>query len=277
MKLLISADMEGITGVAHSTHVVPESGGDYSRFRHRMTADVNAAIRGAADAGVEEFIVTDGHWKGLNILIEELDSRARLISGLQGPFQMVEGVQYGTNAAFFIGYHAMVGTQNAILDHTWTSSRVHKAWLNGQPMGETMLNAAICGHFNIPVLLVSGDQALAKEAIDLIPGLEAAVVKTAQGRMTADCLPPEESEQIIYTQAYKACQKYHSGEAPKPWLPDAPYEIKVETGNTWHADVAGICPGAERIDGRTLIVRGNTVPEAFRSFQTLVSLMFSAS
>lgn len=276
MKLLIAVDMEGITGVSHSSHVTPDGSPDYGRFRRQMTADVNAAIRGAADAGVDDFIVTDGHWKGLNILIEELDHRARLISGLQGEFKMVEGVQQKVDAAFFIGYHAMVGTQNAVLDHAWTSSRVHRVWLNGQPMGETMLNAALCGHFNVPVIMVSGDQSLAEEVRALLPGVETAVVKTALGRMTADCLPPEESEQLIYNHAYRACQLFHSGEAAKAWLPSAPFEIKVETGNTFHADVASSCPGAERLDGRTLVVRGKDMPEVFKAFGTMVTLMFTA-
>jgi D-amino peptidase len=114
MKILIAADMEGITGVVHadqtdSTHA------EYQRFRRLMTADVNAAIRGAFDGGADEVVVSDGHGGARNILIEELDGRARLNSGSPSPFSMVQGVDGGVQGVMLVGYHARMGTPNAIL------------------------------------------------------------------------------------------------------------------------------------------------------------------
>src|SRR5512136_734990 len=119
MKILIAADMEGVTGVVHWDHVSP-SHGEYPRFRRLMTGDVNAAIRGAFEAGADEVLVTDGHDNGRNILIEELDPRAHLHSGHLSPFSFVEGIQDGVDGVLLVGYHARIGAFASTLDHTWS-------------------------------------------------------------------------------------------------------------------------------------------------------------
>lgn len=121
MKVLLAADMEGVSGVVHWDQVNPDHA-EYARFRKVMTGDVNAAIRGAFEAGADEVIVTDSHWNNRNILVEELDPRARLNTGGPSPFSMVQGVDSGVAAVMFVGYHARVGSQNAILDHMWLAS-----------------------------------------------------------------------------------------------------------------------------------------------------------
>ena len=123
MKILIATDMEGITGVTTWDQVTPGHA-EYARFRKQMTEDVNAAIRGAFDAGAEEVIVADGHWNGSNILVEELDPRARLNTGSPSPFSMMQGIDESVAGVMFIGYHARNGSPNAILDHTWSSRTV---------------------------------------------------------------------------------------------------------------------------------------------------------
>jgi len=155
MKLLIAADMEGVTGVVSWDHVDARTA-EYQRFRRLMTADVNAAVEGALAAGAGDILVTDGHASSGNLLIEELHPQARLNTGTPSPFSMVQCAQDGLDAALFVGYHARVGTVHAILDHTWSSARVADVWLNGRPVGETGLNAAVCGAYGAPVLLVTG-------------------------------------------------------------------------------------------------------------------------
>lgn len=195
MKILIAADMEGISGVVHWDHVDPKQA-DYPRFRKLMSADVNAAIRGAFDGGATAVIVSDGHGNGRNLLVEDLDPRAELNTGSPSALSMVQGADSGISAAMLIGYHARAGSENAILDHTW-SSRVADLWLNGQSMGEIGLSAAVCGHFGVPVILVSGDQTACAEAVGLIGPLETAVVKRAHGRMAARCLPPKADRKSV--------------------------------------------------------------------------------
>jgi D-amino peptidase len=135
MKILIAVDMEGITGVTTWDQVTPGHV-EYGRFRKLMTQDVNAAVRGAYESGADEVIVADGHWNASNILIEEIDPRAKLNCGSPSPFSMMEGIDESVDAVFFIGYHARNGSPYAILDHTWSSRAVANVWLNDILTGE---------------------------------------------------------------------------------------------------------------------------------------------
>lgn len=271
MKILVATDMEGISGVVASDHVTPGTP-DYERFRKIMTADVNAAVRGAMQGGGDDIVVTDGHWDGRNILIEELDSRVRLISGLSSsPLAMVEGVQ-NVQVALFVGYHARMGTANAILDHTWSSSSVANVWLNGKLTGETGLNAAVCGHFDVPVVMVSGDQSVCAEANDWLHGPELAVVKKARGRNTAECLPLELAHQVIREAALRAISRFRADQANPPLKYTGPVQIAVEFMYTAMADRAVLFPGTQRIDGRKVQVTGEDMLAAYSAFRTLVGL-----
>ena len=221
MKILIAADMEGITGVVHWDQVNTNHP-EYARFRKLMTGDVNAAIRGAFDAGVDQVVVTDGHSWGRNILIEELDARARLNSGSFSPLSMVQGVDEGVDGVIFIGYHARIGTRNAVLEHTWSDERVANLWINDRLFGESGLNGGVCGHFGVPVIMISGDQTVCAEAMDFFGEVETAVVKIAQGRMAAECLPPAVSQLKIYEAAQRAIIRLQAGTVPAPFVVPAP-------------------------------------------------------
>ncbi len=271
MKILIAADMEGITGVTGSDQVTPGHA-EYERLRRIMTGDVNAAIRGAFAGGASQVVVTDGHWNGSNILIEELDARARLNSGTPAPFAMVEGVQDGADGALFIGYHARAGTQNAILDHTWSSRCVANLWLNKQLVGESGLNGALCGHFNVPVLMVSGDQSVCAEASDLLGAIETAEVKRATGRSAAECLPPGVAQRLIAEAAERAVRRLADGTAPPPFKLAEPVRITLELINAEMADQAALLPGARRLDGRRIEFSAADMPAAYQAFRAAVGM-----
>jgi len=271
MKLLIAADMEGISGVVSWDHVNIEHA-EYQRFRRIMTGDVNAAIQGAVEGGANEFVVTDGHWNSANILIEELDARARLNTGTPAPLSMVQGVDDGVDAAIFVGYHARAGTENAILDHTWSSLRVSNLWLNGRLAGETALNGALCGAFNVPVLMVSGDQAVCAEAAQWIDGIEPVQVKKAVGRNAAECLPLEESRRRIYQGAAQAVRRFLAGVAPAPLKLAEPVTVMIEFFYSDMADKAALLPGAIRRDGRRVEMHASNMPAAYQAFRAAVTL-----
>jgi D-amino peptidase len=271
MQVLIAADMEGISGVVHWDQVDPKHK-EYDRFRKLMTGDVNAAVRGAYEGGAGEVVVADGHNAGRNILIEELDPRARLNSGSPSPFAMVQGVDAGPHGAMFIGYHARVGSQNAILDHTWSSSVVAGVWLNGQPVGEIGWNAAVCGHFEVPVLLVSGDQTACAEAAELMGEIETVAVKQAGGRMAAECLTPEVAQERIFDAARRAVQRLLAGDAPRPLRLELPITLQVELVTSDMADRAAIFPGAQRREGKRVELLAQDIVIAYRSFRALVAL-----
>ncbi len=271
MKLLIAVDMEGISGVVNWDQVDPGHP-EYQRFRRIMTDDVNAAIQGAASAGATEFVVADGHWASSNLLIENLDPRACLNSGSPSPFSMVTGVDGGVDAAFFIGYHARAGSLQAILDHTWSSTRIANVWLNGRLTGEFGINAAVCGHFDVPVLMISGDQTVCAEALEWVPGIETARVKKAAGRYSAELLPLVEAQKLIRETAEHALRNYISGKYPPPLKVKTPVSVKVEFQAQNHADAAVIMPGAKRLDGRAIEFKAADMAAAYPAFRTLVNL-----
>ena len=270
MKILIATDMEGITGVTIWDQVTPGHA-EYARFRRQMTDDVNAAIRGAYDAGADEVIVADGHWHGSNILIEELDPRARLNSGSPSPFSMMQGIDESVDAVMFIGYHARNGSPNAILDHTWSSRTVANVWLNELLTGEYGLNAAVAGHFGVPVIMVSGDQTACAQMTELLGGIETAVVKQARGRFAAECLSPEVAREVICVSAERAVARLAEGEIPDPFVLDMPITVTVEFFSSDMADRASLIPFTKR-DGTRVSFTAQEMDSVYRGFRAMVTL-----
>ena len=264
MRVLIAADMEGISGVVHWDHVKPGHF-EYARFREIMTEEVNAAIDGALDGGATTVVVTDGHSDGRNILIEKLHAPARLNSGSPAPLSMVEGVQ-NADRVFFIGYHARAGTPEAILCHTWTD-QIQGVWLNDQEVGEIGLNAAVCGSFGSCVALISGDRAAVQEAIDLLGPIESVVVKTAGGRMSAECLPVEETRTAIRHAAAHAMVR----QIP-PFVVHPPIHLRVELTRPDQIDRALRVPGSKRIDGVTIGWAGDDMVRVYHAFRAIAGL-----
>lgn len=270
MKFLIATDMEGITGVTTWDQVTPRHA-EYARFRKLMTQDVNAAIRGAFDGGAQEVIVADGHWNSSNILIEELDARARLNSGTPSPFSMMQGIDETCDGVMFVGYHARNGSANAVLDHTWSSRTVANVWLNGILTGEYGLNAAVAGHFGAPVIMVSGDQTACTQVAQLLGDVETAIVKQASGRFAAECLAPQVSQEMICESARKAVQRVRDGEAPEPFVLDTPTTVAVEFFTSDMADRATRIPSTKR-EGTRVSFTAPEMASAYNAFRAMVML-----
>jgi D-amino peptidase len=212
-------------------------------------------------------LVNDSHWHMRNLLAEELHPAAELLSGGPKLRSMVEGVELGFDAALFVGYHARAGTPHAVIDHTYTS-RVHEARLNGRPVGELAINAALAGTYGVPVAMVSGDQALAAEARDLLGAeVETVVVKQAVGRFAARSLAPGEACRRIREGASIALARRHA-----PLILDAPVRLEVEFALTGMADMAELVPGSVRTGGRTLEYVHADYREVFRAWRALYNL-----
>jgi D-amino peptidase len=271
VKILIAADMEGISGVVSWNQVDP-SHAEYTRFRKIMTQDINAGVRGAFEGGASEVVVTDGHAFAMNILAEELDPRAYLTTGQFSPLGMVEGVSEEIQGVLLVGYHARAGTHAAILDHTWSSMTVYNLWLNERLVGEAGLNAAVCGHFGVPVLMVSGDYAVCAEVSELIPDAETVVVKFASGRMAAECLPLSASQELIFEGASGAVSRLAAGEAPAPFRISPPVTVAVDFISSDMADRASVLPGSRRESGRQVRFTADDMPSALDAFRTMVGL-----
>jgi D-amino peptidase len=272
MKILITADMEGITGVVHWDQTNPDHA-EYPRFRKLMTDDVNAAIRGAFAGGATSVVVTDGHYNGRNILIEELDSRATLISGSPAPLSMVSGVEDGVDGVMFIGYHARMGAINAILDHTWSDERVSGLWINDRALGEAGLNGAVCGHFDVPIIMASGDQTLCAEVREFFGNeIETAQVKKAVSRMAAECLPPAETSKLIEEVARRAVINLKSKKAPKPFKINKPVKMTLEFEQSDMADRATLMPYAKRTINRRVEYTADDIVTIYLAFRTMLAL-----
>jgi D-amino peptidase len=271
MKVLIAADMEGISGITHWGQVRIHDE-EYTYGRQLMVADVNAAVEGAFEGGATDVQVSDGHANGTNIKLADLNPSAKLHSGNVAPLAMIEGIQSGFDAVVFIGYHAMAGTARAVMDHTWSSANIANVWINNQKVGETALNAYICGHYSTPVIAVSGDQSLAFEAQAFIPGVEAAIVKFATSRESAVCLPLEEAHQIIFDIVKNAVSNFKEGKAPAALTPPASIELQVEFFDSIKAARANYLPGSTMKDARTVSFTAKDMPEAFFAFRSMSTL-----
>jgi D-amino peptidase len=195
LKVYISTDMEGIGGVSTWDVQASSRGREYEKFRRLMTEEVNAAIAGAFDAGATDVLVSDSHGDGQNIDVELLDKRVRLIRAWPRPLDMMEGVDSSFAAATFVGYHASEWTPGAVLAHTF-NGEISVA-LNGVTVPEAGFNAAIAGDFGVPVVFLSGDQAIGKEAKRLLGPIETIAVKQAIGFYAAVMIHPEESRRLI--------------------------------------------------------------------------------
>lgn len=267
MKVFISIDMEGISGVVSPEQCTPGNA-DYERARLLMTQEANAAILGARAAGATELVVSDAHGAMRNLLIEELDAWADLVYGSPKPFGMMEGLDDNFDVVFLIGYHARAGTPNAILDHTYSSKSVSHVELNGRPVGEIGLNAALAGYHGVPVGLVTGDQATTAEAAALLgPALQTVTVKRAMGNQAAICLHPEEVQSMIRQAAEQAI----STEVP-PFKLETPVVLRLQFKSSLMADYAGLIPGTRRLDGYTIEYPHEDYLAVYKAFRAMVKL-----
>lgn len=268
MRVFISADMEGVTGLVAASELLPD-GPDYPRFRALMTADVNAAIDGLAAGGATHILVCDAHNNSRNILIEDLHPLARLVRGGTKPLGMLEGLDDSYVAACFVGYHAMFGTHRAIADHTWDPYSVQAVTINGRLVGEIGLNAALAGWFGVSVALVTGDDATARETAEVLPWAERVIVKETKGRFAADCLVPAEAQARIREGAQRALENLGRME---PWRVTGPAEIIVTFFNAGQAERAAWIPGTDLTAPRVVACRGADFWHAYRLYWAAVYL-----
>jgi D-amino peptidase len=271
MKIFISVDMEGISGIVDSSQTDRDHK-EFDKARALMAADVNAAIDGILELGQAEIIVSDGHGKMINIEPEALNENAVLVRGTPKPLSQMAGIDSSFDATIFIGYHSMKGTQNGILSHTFSSKTIESLKINGKEAGETMINAAITGYYGVPLVFVSGDLAVTREAKALIPEIEAVVVKEAISRKAAKCLHPQKARKLIKETVTRALERRKSIE---PFLFKPPIEFDVRYTNAGMADAVEFMPSAKRIDGKTIRFILDDYLEAFGAFRASIYIAFA--
>ncbi len=264
MKLYISSDMEGIAGVS-SWHQVdartphPE----YATFRRYYTLEVRAAIEGAREAGVGDVLVNDSHGPMHNLLFDDLPADVRVIFGNRKPHSMVQDADGGFDGAFFIGYHGAAGDANAVLCHTYSPGVIYSVHVNGTPCSEATLNAALLGHFGVPLLLVSGDRTTVEGVRRQMPWVRGAIVKDSIGASAASTLSPTAAQALVRDAAREAIA--HAKEA-KPFSFEPPISLDVELSTAAQADLAATIPGFVRTGGRSVHFEHARYPVVFRAF-----------
>jgi len=260
-RIFISADIEGITGVVDFKET-EKNKDDYRTFRKLMAGEVNAAVEGALEAGIDECYVRDAHGDARNILPEALHRKTRLIRGwADTPLCMMEGIDDSFDAVMFIGYHAAADTPDATLKHTM-SLRISEVRLNGILLAEAGLNALIAGMYNIPAVFIAGDRAVCDYAANTFPGIETVAVKHGMGTAAVN-MHPAEARRIIYEGARKSIEKPHP---PAPFRPDPPYEMIIRYRYEHSAYKAAFYPGTERLNAMMIRFQSDHLMDCFRFF-----------
>lgn len=267
LKVYISADMEGVVGAVTSQQLGP-SGFEYQRFREFMTGEVNAAIEGARAAGATEILVSDSHGNGQNLLIEKLPNDVTIVRSWPRPLMMMQGIDETFDAAIFIGYHTSTTNPKGVRAHTISSGRFAAVELNGTPMPEAGINAAIAGHFGVPVVMISGDDAIVEEARALLGDIEGAVVKWAYGFHSARTLTPGAAYELIRERVKTALARLADF---KPYRLSTPITLDVTFKNYRPSEVLAYLPIVERTDAHSIRFVGEDIVEVSKFLEFITT------
>ena len=268
-KVFISVDMEGIWGVVAAEQTSPASP-EYAAARRWMVEDVNAVIAGLLEAGAGEIVVNDSHGSMRNIVADQLNPKASLVTGSPKPLSMMQGIDPTFDAAIFVGYHARAGTAPAILDHTISGSTIRSIRVNGQELPELGLNALIAGSYKVPVILLTGDTTTCEQAKAVLgEGLVTVAVKEATGRFAARLFPLDQTRARLREAAHDALAKRSS---LQPFRMASPYTVDVEFHNSAQAEMPLMLPGVKRTSARSVSVTGTDYIETFRLVRAIIGL-----
>jgi len=267
MRVFIVSDMEGVSGI---TKWQQTSGGHamYEEGRRLYTGEINAAVRGAKAAGATEIVVMDCHgagegWTFNSLIPEELDPACEFV--VQNEWtEYTTFLESGVDAALFVGMHAMAGTRDGVLAHTVSGSSWWRLRFNGIEVGETGINAALCGAWGCPVLLVTGDEASCREGTELLgERLTTVAVKTGLGRFSARQFPAPKARELIEAGAKTALGDL---KAVAPYDPGTPCEITVDFNTSDHVEQYRFRPGVEITEPRQIVSRADDWWSAWKQF-----------
>ncbi len=250
LKVFIAVDMEGVAGVVTANQLTPK-GFEYERFRHFMTAEALAAVNAVRKSGAAEIVVRDSHFEGQNLLIEEFPEDVTIVRSSPAPLDWLQGLDGSFDGVILIGFHASTTSLEGVRAHTISSGRFTDVKINGSSMSETTIAAAVAGHFGIPVILLSGDDAAVAEAQRVLPGMEVAVTKWSYGFHSARTLTPAAAQKIIADKAMKAIGRLRAGDF-KPYSTQKPVSVELRFKHYRPAEVLAYLPFIERPDSHSI-------------------------
>jgi D-amino peptidase len=266
LKIYISADMEGVVGAVTGEQLGPD-GFEYERFRQFMTNEVNAAIDAARAAGATEFVVSDSHGNGQNLLIEQLPDDVTVIRSWPREHEMMAGIDETFDGVIFTGYHASTNNTRGVRAHTMSSANITSLRLNGMTMTEGGINAAIAGHFGVPVIMVSGDDIAVAENQVIIGDIEGAVVKWSSGFHSARTLTPEAAYEVIRTRTKSAIDRIDEFE---PYVLETPITLELSLKHYRPVELLSYLSNVEKVNSHTIKFVGEDITEVsnFLAFVT---------
>lgn len=256
MNVFVMVDMEGISGICKSVQVSGE-GEPYQVGRRFLTQDVNACVEGCLAGGAKKIVVRDAHWAGFNFLFDQLDPRAEYVQGSTARERIPDIDDF--DGLILLGYHAMAGTPEAILEHTMSSKAWQNFWMNGVKSGELAIDAGVAGDHGVPLIMVSGDDKCCKEARKFFKDIVTVQVKKGLDVEGGQMLALDRAHQLIRQGAEKACREYKRF---KPYKVKRPVTMRLELVSRGKVPVHR--PEVKVIDGRTYEVTARTVEQALR-------------
>lgn len=270
-KLLISVDMEGVAGAVTGEQLGP-GGFEYQRFRQFMTDELLACIDGAREAGAGEILVADAHGNGQNLLIDQLPDDIQIIRSWPRELGMVHGIDASFDGVIFLGYHASTANLNGVRAHTMSSANITGVRLNGMEVPEAGFNAAIAGHFGVPVIMISGDDATVEEARNILGDIEGAVVKWAEGFHSARTLTPAAAVQVIREKTKAAVTRINEFE---PFVLQTPVSFDLTLKHYRPVELLGYLPDVERRSSHSIRFVGDNMVVISRFFQFVTNYSIS--
>ncbi len=270
-KILISADMEGATGVTWPGDVLPGAS-QWERCRPMFTSDVNAAVVGFFAGGADEVLINEAHWSMRNLLLERLDDRAQMLTGRHKPLGMIEGIQYGdVDGIAYVGYHTGAGTEG-VLAHTYLANTITGVWVDGERASEGRLNTLVAAEFGVPVILVTGDDRTCADARDYAPNALGVAVKDYVSRYAAVCRTPARTAADIQAAAEEAVALAVRHEPAPP----RPHTIEIEFDAEHLVGAATVVPGVERTGERRVAYTSPSMYEGIRTFKAVTTVVSSS-
>jgi D-amino peptidase len=269
MRVYISVDMEGISGVTRWQDVIA-TGQDYQRARSWLTADVNAAIDGARLAGATAFVVEENHGVEMlcNVVLDEIDPEADVVRGIpRGGATTAAALDESFDAMFLVGHHAKAGDPVGFCAHTISYERYRSVRIDGRPVGEGEIFATMAAQRQVPTALITGDDVVASEMAEVCPGIESVVVKTALSKTGGRIIPPRRAQRLIRDGARRAIERLRKGEIPMMDV-NPPFVMEVELREPLAPDIeqsiATNHPEFEIVGDRTLRFEHVEMATAYR-------------
>ncbi len=258
LKVYISVDMEGVAGVVTGEQLGPQ-GFEYARFREFMTKEALAAVQAAKEAGATEIVVSDSHGNGQNLLIEQFPADVRIIRSWPRRLSMMAGIDDSFDAALFIGYHSSTDNPRGVRAHTFSSGTLTRVALNDTAVTEGAWNAAIAGHFGVPVVFVAGDDAAVAEVKALLGPLESVETKHSLGFHSAITLTPQAACEQIAQRVKAALSRVKDF---RPYRVSAPVTVDISFKQYLQTEVAAYLPIVERTGSHSIRFRAKDMTEA---------------